>query len=335
MMEEINLVKLLKKIRRELHCRKSIRKAYMFDCREYTLWQYNNPRVQTQNALEAKILRQAHIIEKGMSLSEPREGFGVQKANMLIELIEEFIERDYKIEESIPAVNAISVLAAYIDFHKKRGYFPDDVVYKFNSVKSYLPSEHAPCGIITVSKSELEKEVHGEFPEFFCSRHSVRQFSDKTIDLEDIKKALKLAMRAPSACNRQTCKAYIYQDKRVNVELGKLISGNTGFDNEVQKYIVVTSDMSAFYDDFERNQVYVDGGIFTMALIEALHYYGIASCVLQNGEFKQKNTQIKKICGNIPENEKIILFIAIGYYKEEFSYAVSQRKNVEDVLIVQ
>lgn len=66
-----------------------------------------------------------------------------------------------------------------------------------------------------------------------------------------------------------------------------MIAGNTGFDGEVQNYIVVTSDMSAFYDPFERNQVYVDGGIFTMALVEALHYYGIASCILQNGEYKE------------------------------------------------
>ena len=78
----------------------------------------------------------------------------------------------------------------------------------------------------------------------------------------------------------------------------------------------------------------VDGGIFTMALVEALHYYGIASCILQNGEYKERNLKFKEICKNIPENEKIILFIAIGYYKDNFTYAVSHRKNLEDVLII-
>ena len=122
-------------------------------------------------------------------------------------------------------------------------------------------------------------------------------------------------MKAPSACNRQSCKAYFYQDKDVNKELGKLIAGNTGFDGEVQNYIVVTSDMSAFYDPFERNQVYVDGGIFTMALVEALHYYGIASCILQNGEYKERNLKFKEICKNIPENEKIICSLPLGTIK--------------------
>ena len=71
-----------------------------------------------------------------------------------------------------------------------------------------------------------------------------------------------------------------------------------------------------------------------MALVEALHYYGIASCILQNGEYKERNLKFKEICKNIPENEKIILFIAIGYYKDNFTYAVSHRKKLEDVLII-
>ena len=71
-----------------------------------------------------------------------------------------------------------------------------------------------------------------------------------------------------------------------------------------------------------------------MALVEALHYYGIGSCILQNGEYKKKNKQFKDICKNIPENERIILFVAVGYYKDKFSYAVSLRKRVEDIFIV-
>ena len=53
---------------------------------------------------------------------------------------------------------------------------------------------------------------------------------------------------------------------------------------------------------------------------------------MQNGEYYKRNKKYKKICGNIPDNEKIALFIAIGYYKEEFNFAISNRKNVEDYL---
>ena len=278
-------------------------------------------------------MRQTHVIEKGMSLSHPREKFGVQIAMELLEFIDEFTECGYKVEYSIPILNKLGVSKTFLTYHEERGFKPENVFKKFEKYSKYL-LEKEKYGIIEVNKAELKKEAQGAFPEFFMSRHSVRQFSEQTIDVLDIEKAVKLAMKAPSACNRQSCKAYFYRDKEVNKRLGELIAGNTGFDGEVQNYIVITSDMSAFYDPFERNQVYVDGGIFTMALVEALHYYGIASCILQNGEYKERNLKFKEICKNIPENEKIILFIAIGYYKDNFTYAVSHRKNLDNVLII-
>ena len=329
----MNVIDFLKKQKRWTVSKYNLWKAYHSDYEEYKRWQYHNPDVKTQNALEAKISRQAHVIEKGMSLSQPREKFGVQKALELLGFIDEFTECGYRLEDSIPVLNALGVLKAYLTYHEERGFKPENVLEKFEKYSKYLRKKEK-YGIVEVSKAELEKEAQGSFPEFFMSRHSVRQFSEQPIDISDIEKAVKLAMKAPSACNRQSCKAYFYKDKEINRKLGELIAGNTGFDSEVQNYIVVTSDMSAFYDPFERNQVYVDGGIFTMALDEALHYYGIASCILQNGEYKESNKRFKAICKNIPENEKIILFIAIGYYKDNFTYAVSHRKNLDDVLIV-
>lgn len=322
----------LRRLKRQYNCKLAIKKSYSNDCAEYSKYQYNNPQVTSKNSLEAKILRQTHVIEKGMSLRSPKSRFGVEKANELLKYINEFVSYGYSISDSIPVKNAIGVLGAYIDFHKARGFKPQSIIDSYNKVMDYLPPPYECFGIIHTTKKELDGLSHGEFPEFFRSRHSVRQFSDTPLRIEDVKNSVELAMRAPSACNRQSCKAYFYQSKDINQKLGNLIAGNTGFDSEVQNYIVVTSDMSAFYDAFERNQVYVDGGIFSLALVESFHYFGIASCILQNGEQKEKNKKFREICGNIPENEKIILFIAIGYYKEDFSYAISYRKELSDIL---
>lgn len=311
-----------------------IRKAFLNDCVEYWRWNYNNPSVKTKNALEAKILRQTHVIEKGMSLSHPREKFGVKKANELLGFIDEFVAYGYKIEESQSVKNSLGVLNAYINYHAARGFYPQDVISHFAKYKQFIAESDQPFGIESISRQKLQEKIEGNFYEFFNSRHSVRQFSDRKILSNDIKKAVKLAMRAPSACNRQSCKVYFFDEKKINDELGQLIAGNTGFESEVANYLVITSDISAFYDAFERNQVYVDGGIFAMALVEALHYYGIASCILQNGEFKERNKIFKEIC-SIPTNEKIILFIAIGYYKEDVvTYATSHRKKLEEVLCI-
>jgi len=216
---------------------------------------------------------------------------------------------------------------------KKLGYENADMIEKLKNYDKYRIDGLA-AGIKHDTRENLLSNAGKPFPEFFYSRHSMRQFDSKTINVEDIKKAIKIAQKAPTACNRQASKVYLYTDKETNAALGELIAGNTGFQQEVQNYLVVTADVSAFYDTFERNQVYVEAGLFTMALVEALHYYGIGSCILQNGEYYKKNRKFKDICKNIPENERIILFVAIGYYKDEFSYAVSLRKNVEDVFVV-
>ena len=118
----MNIIDFLKKQKRWTVSKYNLRKAYHSDYEEYEHWQYHNPDVKTQNALEAKILRQTHVIEKGMSLSHPREKFGVQKALELLEFLDEFVECGYKIEDSIPVLNALGVLKAYLTYHEEHGF---------------------------------------------------------------------------------------------------------------------------------------------------------------------------------------------------------------------
>lgn len=302
------------------------------DYKNYKRWNYNNPAVQTKAAQESKILRQTHMIEKGMSLTAPRKGFGQKKIEELFEMMDQYLKMGYP-STGMPFQNAIVVLHAYVDMQKKIGYENVQMVEKLKTYDSYRIAGLV-AGIQHDTKTNLLSFMDKPFPEFFYSRHSMRQFDAKPINIEDVKQAVRVAQKAPTACNRQASKVYIYTDKDTNDALGELIAGNTGFQQEVQNYLVVTADVSAFYNTFERNQLYVEAGLFAMALVESLHYYGIGSCILQNGEYYSKNRKFKGVCKNIPDNERIVLFIAIGYYKDEFSYALSLRKNVEDIFIV-
>lgn len=302
------------------------------DYRNYKKWNYNNPRVKTRAAQESKILRQAHMIEKGMSLTSPREGFGQQKISVLFDMMDQYLKMGYP-SDGVAFQDAIEVLNAYVVMQEELGYENAAMIEKLKLYDAYrIPNLKA--GIVHDTRENLMSYVNKPFPEFFYSRHSMRQFGDKAVEIDDVKKAIRIAQKAPTACNRQASKVYLYTDKSTNDALGELIAGNTGFQQEVQNYLVVTADVSAFYDAFERNQAYVEAGFFAMALVEALHYYGIGSCILQNGEYYKKNKKFKAICKNIPENERIVLFIAIGSYKKKFSYALSLRKNVDDVFVV-
>ena len=311
-----------------------IRKSYSNDCDEFLKWQYNNPGIKTKNAYEAKILRQAHVLEKGMSLRKPKSGFGVKKALELLEYIAEYEDCGFSIKESQAVLNSLGVLCAYVEFHENRGFSPNEVKTKLKKYNDFIPRTGEKFGVVECDRETMRQHAQGNFQEFFCSRHSVRQFSEEPVTEDEIRKAVSLAMHAPSACNRQSVKAYFYRDEETNHKLSNLIAGNTGFEKDASKYIVITSDISAFYEAFERNQMYVDGGIFALALAEAFHYYGIASCILQNGESAEKNAKFHDVCRNIPANEKIILFLAIGHYPKQFTYASSHRKKLQDVLII-
>ena len=302
------------------------------DYRNYKRWNYNNPKVKTRAAQESKMLRQTHMIEKGMSLSNPRKGFGQEKISALFDMMDEYLSMGFP-TDGMPFQDAICVLNGYVEEQKKVGYENLKMIEKLKQYDK-CRVQGLGAGIVYDTKENLMAHADEPFPDFYYSRHSMRQFSSQTVSIEDIRKAIKVAQKAPTACNRQATKVYMYSDEATNRHLGELIAGNTGFDSEVKNYLVVTADVSAFYDTFERNQVYVEAGLFSMALVEALHYYGIGSCILQNGEYKKKNKQFKDICKNIPENERIILFVAVGYYKDKFSYAVSLRKRVEDIFIV-
>lgn len=304
---------------------------FYYDYRHYKKWNYNNPSVKTKAAQESKILRQTHMIEKGMSLSSPRKGFGQQKIAVLFEMLDRYIELKFPTDD-MPFQDALYVLNEYVEMQHSLGYENPEMITRLKEYDQYK-AEGIEAGIKHDTKVNLLSYSDRPFPEFFNSRHSMRQFSSEPVKVDDVKKAIKIAQKAPTACNRQAAKVYMYSDREINRKLGDLIAGNTGFEDEVQNYLVVTADVSAFYDTFERNQIYVEAGLFTMALVQGLQYYGVASCILQNGEYYKKNKKFKAICKNIPDNERIVCFVAIGYFKDNFNYAVSLRKRLEDVFI--
>jgi len=282
----------------------------------YRRWNYNNPKVVTRAAQESKMLRQTHMIEKGMSLSEPRKGFGQQKIAVLFEMMDQYLKMGYP-SDGMPFQDAIIVLNAYVDMQKGLGYENAAMVEKLKTYDTYR-IDGLTAGIKYDTRANLMSNIDKPFPEFFYSRHSMRQFESKSLIIEDVEKAIKIAQKAPTACNRQASKVYLYKDKATNDALGELIAGNTGFQQEVPNYLVVTADVSAFYDTFERNQVYVEAGLFSMALVEALHYYGIGSCILQNGEYYKKNKNSRKYAKTFQRTNVLFCLLQLDIIKMNF-----------------
>ena len=103
----------------------------------------------------------------------------------------------------------------------------------------------------------------------------------------------------------------------------------TNFDNESANMIVITYDLCAFRAH-EMYQGLFNAGLFSMNLVNALHSLGIGSCMLEYWVKTKEENEEKRIIG-IPDNEKIAVVIAAGYYKDKNIVPRSVRKPVEEI----
>ncbi|MCC4781987.1 hypothetical protein CSB62_22155 [Vibrio splendidus] len=278
-------------------------------------------------SIESWILQDKHRLEKGLSLPTPRPGFG--------ELVVKRLSKNLKLQASIDNCSdvyfiGLGALRAYKEFHESNGLnLPDFFLVAIEnfSEKDFFNPLCDKVGVSSHTENTSEDENIEFFKKFSSSRHSCRNFDkNRTIDKFKLNEIIKLAISAPSVCNRQHWKVHIFEGESKDKIL-KLQNGNTGFSDNIPYIAVVTSDIRSFYHPNERNQPFVDGGMFSMNFIYALHSYGISSCALNWCVSSQVDKTFHKY-GYIKDNENIIMYIAFGYPELSGVYAKSPRLPV-------
>lgn len=81
--------------------------------------------------------------------------------------------------------------------------------------------------------------------------------------------------------------------------------------------LVITVNNSYLAGPEERNQGFIDGGMFSMSPIYALTYFGLALCAL-NAAFTKKSDKLIRNILNISVNENLSMFISVGHYLDSF-----------------
>lgn len=155
----------------------------------YRRWNYNNPKVVTRAAQESKMLRQTHMIEKGMSLSEPRKGFGQQKIAVLFEMMDQYLKMGYP-SDGMPFQDAIIVLNAYVDMQKGLGYENAAMVEKLKTYDTYR-IDGLTAGIKYDTRANLMSNIDKPFPEFFIVDIQCGSLKVNPLTLKMWKKLLK------------------------------------------------------------------------------------------------------------------------------------------------
>ena len=322
------MIEWLKRIKRALaaailrmRTRREARAAFRYDTAQF-MENAGALHLDRKAAARAEIVMGYHVIEKGLTMPRRRLGFGKGSVVHLMNLIDSF-ERRFGNDPQVS--HAVGVLRAYRELHKDS---PDPMprLDAFLEARKGVPSATQPH----VRRTDFFAAKDSPFPEFAASRHVCRHFAGP-VPRETVEKAVEIALTAPSACNRQHARVHVIDDPALRDKLFAAQGGTRGFGADADKVVVVTADLSCVRWSWERHDCYVNGGIFVMNLCYALHYLGVAHCILHWSVSPDVDREAHRLL-DIPTNEAIVQVIACGMPPEEFDVASSPRLSEADVL---
>lgn len=285
----------------------------------------------TINKIESRIILHYHGIEKGFLFKNFKYRFGENRVKELVKLLKNKEVVKNHMQSQIAA--AYLSICTYYEKHQTNGidisdYFSSSDYLYFKSLSTLGFSI-----VQTQNRSSFFKNSGSNFLDFSKSRESIRNFTGEKISFETIIKVIELAKTAPSVCNRQPTKVYYVENKETIMRIFAIQQGFKGYSEEVIQLLILVSDRSFFYTIGERNQLYIDGGIFLMNLLYSLHFYKIGACPAHCGfNYNQENKIHKEL--NLSDSEKVICLVPIGIPNEEFNTTLSLRRDNEEILKV-
>ncbi|RZF60734.1 nitroreductase family protein [Sphingomonas populi] len=300
----------------------------IYDFHRFRRFSGTFPLRMSSGAEAARITKYYHMIEKGLALSAPRPGFGHYAIGELCELLEKSMIEG---RQGQHIGHALDTLLAYRDFNAHSDGATPDCVERVITQAQVQKIACVPGATKAVTRAEITEAIGFDAERFFSTRYSVRQFSDAPVDRADLEAAIRIAQTTPSVCNRQSARVHIIIDPAQRAELLRFQNGNRGFGESMGALAIITADLSHFVEPSERYQAWIDGGLFAMTFALGLHARGLGSCFL-NWSASVENDRALRAAMNLPDEETVITFLAIGTLRETFIVARSPRKPLDQVV---
>ncbi len=267
-----------------------------------------------------------HALEKSLSFKNRRPKSGWQNAKRLLATL---VAAQRNGEIGFHDRAGRSVLEQFLSLPENAGNNDAEVMRA--AMRELTFSTQERHGAMQLTRSQLELGKLDKPEDFFFSRYSLREFGPATVPQELIARAVSLAIKTPSVCNRQPWSVYHTSKPEVRDLFLKYQSGNRSFGDKIPNLLIVTTDLRAFFGGQEHYQHWIDGGLFSMSLIYALHSLGVSTCALNWSQTPKNDKALRRLL-NISPQHTIIMGIAAGYADELNKVCVSARRPLEEVL---
>lgn len=280
-----------------------------------------------ERQLETQLLFYSHQIEKGLNHSNFRPGFGKRPLGMLSSILQLYSKKGYN-PNSFEIKVTYSVLLAYKNKHSDNGL--ELPAYYSSIYKKYQHEiDRADPLFGGIETANNDSDYTKSYRNVLEHRTSIREFKDEPVDIAKVNEALSIAMSAPSVCNRQSQQVRVITNAALIHKALRIQGGWNGY-KEPPALILITSHLSSFINTVERNEPYVDGGIFSMALLGALEEENLAACPL-NAMFSDEQERGMRKVLSVPDEEVMVMFIALGNKPESILHPLSKRRDFSSV----
>jgi nitroreductase len=301
---------------------------YMYDFRRYVLYSGWSLSVRDKEVRNYYLVKIYHSLEKSMSFSARRQGGGKANADLLLKVL----EADGA-AESLGYHDKVAPIALkkWMEIEGASGGSVDENLLKRVACleENRAFNQNDEPGVFGLNAEGFRGGMLSDPEAFFHSRYSLREFSNKKVDEDVVNRALTLAIKSPSVCNRQAWHLYHLDGHDIAQTALRFQDGNRGFGDKINSLLIVTTDLRAFVSPKERYQHWIDGGMFSMSIIWALHSLGVASCCLN---WSQSGRADMALRAHVPiePHHSIIMMIAIGYPNEDNMVCRSLRRPVDE-----
>lgn len=267
-----------------------------------------------------------HKLEKSLSFRERKATSGWAAASDLVRLLTAYRAPDeaFSFQERV----GVKVLGEFVATAQPTQEAHGRVAAFFERHAQVLDPQ-VPGGAQAVTAADLRAGMLEDPEGFFRSRHSVRDFKQVPVPDALVARALTLAAKTPSVCNRQGWFAY-HLAARADIDKAlSLQNGNAGFGHEIPCLLVIAADLHAFDTSRERYQPWIDGGMFAMSVALAFHALGLATCCLNWDQGPLNDLRLRALVP-LEDRHTVIMMMAVGYPSDDLKVCASPRKPLAE-----